>query len=183
MSGAVGMMFLFGLVASPAYAQTYTMSLQTNAQSYSGSTPIIITGAITPAPGPDTGVVITIKNPSNAIADVNEVPVDTNGTYSWTSVPGGNSNWVTGTFSVNATWGSSTTTLFQVVTFSYSAATTTTTTTTTTTSTTSTTSTSSTVAEFPDSALAFVALVAVALVAVATRRPDGRGLPGADVAR
>jgi len=159
---ALGLLVLLG--ASPVFAQTYTLTLKTNASSYSGTSPIYISGTVTPAPGANTGVIITIRNSAGAIADVNEVNVLTNGSYSWTSYPGASSYWTSGIFSVNATWGSSEATLSQVVTFTYTAATSTTS------STQTSVTTSSTVAEFPSSALAIVALVAVGVVAALSRK-------------
>lgn len=160
----VGLLLL--LVGAPAYAQTYTMTLKTSAPSYVGTAPIYISGTITPAPGPNTGVIITIRNAQNAIADVNEVPVLSNGSYSWTSFPGANSYWTSGTFAVNATWGNGGSTLSQIVTFTYTAAATTSTTS----QTSVTNATSSTVAEFPSGAVSLVALAVIGVVAVLSRK-------------
>ncbi len=181
--GLLTLTLLLAQAFAPAHAATvYTMTLQTDAPSYSGAQPITITGVVSPAPGPNTGVIITIKNSVGSVADINEVfPGATNGSFTDVSVPGGNPAWTTGTFSVNATWGGGGATASKVVTFAYSAtATTTTTSTSTTTSatsstststttsstaTTTTTTTSSTVPEFPSSVLALVALIGMAVVA------------------
>jgi len=167
------------------------MTLQTDMATYSGAQPIKITGVISPAPGPNTGVIITIRNAAGSVADINEVfPNPSDGSFTDTSVPGGNAAWTTGTFTVNATWGGASATASKTATFYYSpsAATTTTTssatttsstkvaTTTSTTSTTSTTTsttatvTTSTAPEFPSGVLAIVVLVGMALVALLSKR-------------
>jgi hypothetical protein len=204
LSGVLALVFLFSQVFLPAFAATtYTMTLQTDASSYSGLQPIQISGVISPAPGPSTGVIVTVTNSAGAIADINEVfPNAATGSFNDTSVPGGNAAWTSGTFSVNATWaGDDGATVSMVVTFTYSptAGSTLTTTSTTTTSTTtssatavsrpdvtsttsststSTTVTTSTTPEFPSSALAIVALLGMAVVAVVSRkasvRPPGK---------
>jgi len=173
-SGVLTLIFLFSQTFVPASAVTYSITLQTNAPSYSGLQPIVITGVISPAPGANTAVIITIKNPAGTVADIDEaIPSSTTGSFNYTSYPGGSSAWTSGTFSVNATWGGNGATASMVTTFSYSS-TTTATTTTTTVSTTPTTTTS-TAPEFPSSAVALVALLAVGLVAVLSRRT----MPGA----
>jgi hypothetical protein len=187
--GVVALFFLASQAFIPVQAATtYTMTLQTDIPSYSGAQPITITGVISPAPGPNTGVIITVKNPVGTVADVNEVfPGPTNGSFSDVSYPGGNAAWTSGTFTVNATWGGSGGTASKIATFVYSptavttsttvTTTTSSTTTTTTTSTTSTTTTSSSrtttsanAPEFPTSVLAIVALAAMAMVAALSKR-------------
>jgi hypothetical protein len=200
-SGVLALVLILSQAFVPALAQTYAITLQTNAPSYSGVGPIQITGQISPAPGPDTGVVITIDNSARSAADIAEVvPNPTSGSFSYTSHPGGNAAWTTGTFTVNATWGGDGETATQVATFSYTASTSSTTSSSTsstnifsststsssssgstsstpiTTSSTSSASSTSTTSkatpapEFPPSALALVALVAVAVVAALSRR-------------
>jgi len=194
--GALTLICLLAQAFTPVHAAaTYTITLQTDAPSYSGAQPIKITGVISPAPGPNTGVIITVKNPSGTVADINEVfPNPSDGTFSDTSVPGGNAAWTAGTFTVNATWGGGSATASKVATFVYSptatsttSSTTSTTTTTTSTSTTTsisttavpiTTTTTSTAPEFPSSVLAIVALAGMVLVALLSKRvvlkPAGR---------
>ena len=59
------------LLFAPAFAATtYTVSVQTDAASYSGTQNIMISGVVSPAPGANTAVVVTIKNPSNAVVDI-----------------------------------------------------------------------------------------------------------------
>jgi hypothetical protein len=197
LSGVSALIFLSFQVLAPAQAATtYTMTLRTDSPSYSGGQPITITGVLSPAPGPNTAVIITIRNHAGSIADVNEVLVLANGSFGWTSYPGGSAAWSSGAFSVNATWGGDGATASRVVTFAYAAVPTSTTTsaasttdTTTKSSTTSTTTSppnsttkstatvvTSTTPEFPPSVLAAVALACLALVAAFSRwtsRPSG----------
>jgi hypothetical protein len=137
--------FLLAMLASPAFGSTYSMTVTTASSSYSGTQAISISGTVSPAPGPNTAVIVTIRNSGGAIADVNEVPVMTNGSYGWTSYPGANPYWTTGTFTVNATWGDSNgDSSSAVTTFSYSPTASTSSTSSSTSSTTASTSTSST---------------------------------------
>ena len=100
-------MFAAGTFATPVLAaQTYTVTVQTNQPTYSGTTPILITGVVSPAPGPNTAAVITIDNPQGTQVDLSEATVSaTTGAFNYTSVPGGMAGWNTGTYTVNATWG------------------------------------------------------------------------------
>ncbi len=69
-SGLLALLFLCLQVVIPALAATtYTMTLQTDQIAYSGAQPITITGTISPAPGPNTGVIVTIKNSVGSVAD------------------------------------------------------------------------------------------------------------------
>jgi hypothetical protein len=205
LSGLLALVLILSQVSVPALAQTYAVTLQTNSPSYSGVGPIKITGQVSPAPGPDTAVVITIDNPARSVAEITEVvPNPTTGSFSYTAHPGGNAAWTTGTFTVNATWGGAGETATQVATFAYTASTASTASTSSSSSSTSTTSTTSSAPrsssissssststtskatpapEFPASALALVALVGVAVVAALSRRiaaqsPSGSGRSG-----
>jgi len=178
-SGVLTLLFLFSQAFVPASAATtYTITLQTSAPSYSGEQPILITGVVSPALAlANTAIIVTIKDSAGSVADINEIlPGPTNGSFSYTSIPGGNTAWTSGTFFVNATWAGNGATASMVTTFTYSPTATTTATTTITTVTTipatsaTSTTTTATAPEFPSSALAIVALVAVALVAVLSRR-------------
>ena len=191
-SGVLALVFLAFQAFAPASANvgSYTMALQTNAASYTGSQSIMISGTVSPAPGPNTAVIITVTNPNHAGIDYQDDAVNpTTGGFSGVTVAGGpitcagNPCWIAGTYSVNATWGGSGSTVSQVVTFTYTPASTTTTTSTTgtvtsTSSTTTSTSTpfittstsTSTVPEFPSASLAVVALIGFALVALLSRR-------------
>jgi len=130
---------------SPAVSTTYTMTLQTNAASYNGTEPIVITGLISPAPGPNTAVVITVTNPKVSVVDIGEAPVSSStGSFNYTLVSGGNAAWISGTFSVNATWSGDGAIASRLVTFVYSRTTTSSTTSTSTSTRTSNTTSSTT---------------------------------------
>ncbi|MDA4116743.1 MAG: hypothetical protein OK455_00165 [Thaumarchaeota archaeon] len=131
--------------ATPALAATYTITVQTDMPSYTGSQPIIISGTVTPATGTaNTAVILIIKNPIGTEVDIREANVTAStGAYTSLGVAGGSSSWTSGTYSVNATWGGPGGAASQITTFTYSPTATTSTTTTTTTTTSSTTSTTS----------------------------------------
>jgi len=92
------------LVLGPAVAfAATTVSVATNTNSYNGVQTVAVTGTVSPAPAAGTSVVITTKGPSGVV-DIGSVPVNS-GAFSYAFVTGGSTNWVTGTFTVNATWG------------------------------------------------------------------------------
>lgn len=118
-------LFVVGNISMPVFAQatTYTVTVQTNAPTYSGATPILITGVVSPAPGAGTAVVISIKNPVGALADYAEANVNAaTGSFNYTSVPGGSATWTFGTYTINATWGGPGGTAFGIASFNYTAA-------------------------------------------------------------
>ena len=170
-AGTLAFLFLLAFSVAPVHAAgAYSVFLQTDQSSYSGAQSIKITGTITPPPGPNTAVIITVKNSAGSVADINEVtPSSTNGSFSDVSIAGGNSAWVSGMFSVNATWGGDGATATNFVTFSYSSTPATITTTIGTTTTTTTIPTTP-APEFPSGVLAAVTLVGMAGVAILSRR-------------
>src|SRR5882672_5115856 len=133
-------------LTAPAFAATtYTVSVQTDAASYSAAQTITTSGTVSPAPGPNTAVVVTIKNPAGTVVDVGDDPVNpSTGAYSQVTVAGGSAAWIAGTYSVNATWGGNSSTATMTTTFTYSPTATSTTTSTSSTTTTTTTTSSST---------------------------------------
>lgn len=206
----IGSLLSLILVATPILAVSYTISVQTDYPTYSGVSTMHITGKVLPAPGPNTAAFVSVLNPNGKPVDYGDEQVDANtGAFSHSTVTGGAGPlaalWISGTYTVNASWGSSGTAVYQTATFAYTATTTTTTTTststttssttsTTTTSTattttsstttksstststgTSTTSTSSTVPEFNPTALLIVSLVALAAIAVVGRTRLNKG--------
>lgn len=159
----------------PALGATYTMTLKTDQPAYAGRQLILVTGTISPAPGAGTAIIITISNAQGSLADVDEVvPNATTGTFNYTSHPGGNSAWSSGTFTVNATWGGDGAVASQVTTFEYTAtASSTSSSGSTASSSSASSSTSSTTTpapEFPVGALAALALIALGLVAVLSKK-------------
>jgi len=130
------------LAASAVSAVTYTITVQTDASSYSGAQTVRVSGTVSPAPGPGTAAFLKVLNPNNSPVAVGGPSVDgTSGAYQYSFVTGGSSNWIVGTYVINATWGSSGPVVFSTARFNYSPSVTTTTTS----SQTSTTSTPSTV--------------------------------------
>jgi len=110
------------LVLGPALAfgATRTMTLSTNNPSYVGQATISVTGTVSPAPTiSNTAVVVTTKGPAGAV-DIGEATVATGtGAFTYVFVSGGSANWVTGTYSVNATWGGQGDTATAIATFTY----------------------------------------------------------------
>ena len=136
----------FLLVAQAVAAQTtYTLTVSTGSASYITGQAIKITGSVTPAPGPSTGVALKVINPSGTVVAVGEAAVGaSSGEYNYSLVAGGSSSWTTGMYTVNATWGAYAPQIYARATFSYSPTTVTTTTSSTTSTTTTTTTTAST---------------------------------------
>jgi trimeric autotransporter adhesin len=105
-----------------AHAAASTMTLQTNAPTYSGQATIIITGTISPAPTIASSVVITTRGPVGAV-DIGTAAVATGtGAFTYSLVSGGSATWVTGAFTVNGTWGAQGNTATMTASFLYSAA-------------------------------------------------------------
>src|SRR2546425_3826865 len=148
----VAIVLALAIVASAAILSARavtTVSVMTDKPSYSGSDTIMITGTITPAPQPNaTSAFVTVMNPNGKVVAPSPAQVGNNGKFHYTFGAGGTSNWISGTYTVNASWSGSVDTkpIWKTTTFAYSplASTTTTSTTTTTTNTTSTTTNSTT---------------------------------------
>lgn len=99
---------LFILSPVIAATPTYTLSVATNAHSYTINQTITITGVVSPAPGSGTEVSLFVYNPQNVlvyptVASVDGTSGDYTATVPSTSVGVGN-NWITGTYTVKATW-------------------------------------------------------------------------------
>src|SRR3989449_7033090 len=143
----VGIVLAFAIVASAAILgvrAATTVSVTTDKPSYSGSDTIMITGTITPAPQPNaTSAFVTVINPNGKPVAPSPANVGNNGAFHYTFAAGGTSNWISGTYTVNASWSGSVSMkpIWKTTTFTYAPVASTTTTSTTTTSTTSTTST------------------------------------------
>jgi hypothetical protein len=112
------------LVLGPmaAFAAGETVTVTTNAQTYSGQAIIQISGTVTPAPSSaGSAVVITTSGPMGAV-DTNEAQVAaTTGTYSYVLVAG-SPLWSSGTYKVNATYGGPGGTGTATATFAYAGA-------------------------------------------------------------
>jgi hypothetical protein len=124
-------LFAVASFAAPALAASYSLTVQTNSPSYSGSQHIMINGTVSPGPGPNTAVVLTTTNPSGTVVDFQSDPVNpSTGVYNGSIVAGGTVNWISGEYTVKAVWGSNSGSASQTTTFQYSPTATTATTTT-----------------------------------------------------
>ncbi len=133
-------------VQGAAAVTTYTITVSTNASSYASGQQIKITGTVSPAPGPSTGVTIRLFGPTGNLLGAYPAPVAaTTGAYNYTVVAGGSSGWTSGTYTVNSTWGAYPPEISNKTTFTYSTGATTTTSSTTSATSTTTTSSTSTV--------------------------------------
>ncbi|MDV3277990.1 MAG: hypothetical protein LYZ69_05925 [Nitrososphaerales archaeon] len=143
---AITLVVLVVVTAPSIEAATYAITVQTDASSYSGAQTLLASGAVSPPPGPGTAVALKILNPSGTLAAIGSAPVNgSTGSYQHSFVLGGSTNWVAGTYTVNATWGNSATgpAISKTTTFAYSPSVSTTTSSTTTSSTLTAPSTSS----------------------------------------
>ena len=122
-------LFALGSLATPVLAAGYSVTVQTDRTSYVGMAQIAISGTVSPAPGPNTAVIVVVSNPNRATVDIQDDPVDpATGTFSQLTVSGGGQLWIAGTYLVNATWGGSGGTAIGTTKFEYSPGTATTTT-------------------------------------------------------
>ncbi len=96
------------LVLGPvaAFAAGETVTVSTNAPSYSGNATISVTGTVTPPPAAaGTDVVVTTRGTVAGAVDTGTAAVaPTTGAYTYVFVAG-SSQWVAGTYTVNATYG------------------------------------------------------------------------------
>src|SRR2546427_12993192 len=80
----------------------------TDKPSYYASDTIMITGTITPAPQPNTtSAFVTVMNPNGKVVAPSPAQVGNNGKFHYTFGAGGTSNWISGTYTVNASWSGS----------------------------------------------------------------------------
>jgi cobalamin biosynthesis Mg chelatase CobN len=130
-SVAVVAIFLLAM-AAPVFASSFTLTVHTNSPSYAGSQDVRISGDVSPLPGPNTAVIVSVTNPNGATVDVQDDAVNASGSYNGTTVSGGpiycggTPCWVTGTYVINATWGGDGASAVASATFTWSNATTTT---------------------------------------------------------
>jgi len=133
----VSLLFAFQAVSAQS---SYYVTVVTDKSSYMAGQTIAISGSVHPAPGPSTAVFLRVFNPSGNTVAVGDAPVDaTTGDYTFSLAAGGTSAWVTGAYTVNATWGAYPPTVYGTTVFTYAAAVATTTTSSTTSTSTSTT--------------------------------------------
>jgi hypothetical protein len=80
----------------------YSISVATNSLSYSATVPLIITGAVSPAPAVGTAVVLQITSPQFATVVYNDnVTLASDGTFSFTvNIVANSTGWVPGTYTL-----------------------------------------------------------------------------------
>jgi hypothetical protein len=118
-------MIAVALVFGPtmAFAAGETVTVSTNA-SYFGQSTIQVTGTVTPAPTvSSTAVVVTTRGPAGAVDTGPAVVATGTGAYTYVFVSG-SQLWVTGTYTVNATYGGPGGTGSAITTFTYQTGTT-----------------------------------------------------------
>jgi hypothetical protein len=156
MTTIVALLFLLLPVNVSAQSSYHVYVITDKSSYYSGQT-IGISGGVHPlgstaGPGPDTAVFLRIFNPNGTLVAIGDAPVNaTTGAFMYSVVAGGTPSWLSGMYTVNATWGAyppavygTTTFAFTVLVNSTTTSMTTLTTTTTTTSMTTTTASSTT---------------------------------------
>lgn len=95
------------LILSPVMAMaatSYTLSVSTDKTSYAGNATGTISFTVTPAPGSGTSAGLTITNPNGAQVFTDSATVSATGTATDTFTTGGSSNWISGTYTVTASW-------------------------------------------------------------------------------
>lgn len=92
------------IAAASGPGNTYQVSVSTNSTFYSGSQTVVLTGAISPAPGNGTSAFVRIFNPDKTTVHIDSVPVNgTTGKFNDSFISGG-TNWINGNCTVNVTW-------------------------------------------------------------------------------
>jgi len=92
------------IAAASGPGNTYQVSVSTNSTFYSGSQTVVLTGAISPAPGNGTSAFVRIFNPDKTTVHIDSVPVNgTTGKFNDSFISGG-TNWINGNYTVNVTW-------------------------------------------------------------------------------
>src|SRR5580704_11350176 len=88
-----------------AFAAGETVTVATNAPTYTGMATVQVSGTVTPAPADaSTSVVVTTTGPMGAVDTGTATVQPTSGTYLYVFVAGGPS-WISGAYKVNATYG------------------------------------------------------------------------------
>ncbi|MDG6988714.1 MAG: hypothetical protein JRN21_05235 [Nitrososphaerota archaeon] len=92
----------------PTPATTYALTVVPGATFYCCSDLVSLNGSVTPAPASGTSVTLSVYNPTKTLVRTAAPPLDAAGDYNYSFSAGG-TNWVTGLYSVNATWSPSVT--------------------------------------------------------------------------
>ncbi len=107
------------IAPSLAFEAGETVTVQTSSYIHAGNQAIHVTGAVSPAPtSANMAIVVTTKGPAGVV-DVGTADVEPGtGSYSYTLISGG-ALWVSGTYSVKATYGGPSGTGSAVTNFSF----------------------------------------------------------------
>jgi hypothetical protein len=105
--------FAVGVFAAPVLTPPYTVSVRTDKPSYVGIAQVMISGTVSPTPGPNSAVVVSVLNPNNTTMDFEEdAAYPSTGAFSQITVAGGPIScgggspcWTAGKYSVNMTRG------------------------------------------------------------------------------
>ncbi|MGA2665455.1 MAG: hypothetical protein ABSF83_10965 [Nitrososphaerales archaeon] len=83
----------------------FAISLATNAEDYSATVPLVISGTVTPAPTAGTAVVLQVTNPDyTTVFYDNNVTLASDGSFSDTiNIVANSSDWILGTYTVTVT--------------------------------------------------------------------------------
>jgi len=83
---------------------SYTVTVSTNSSFYAGSQGIMVKGQISPLPPSGTSAGITVYNPNGTVVRVASAPVSSStGDFSLSFTAGG-TNWISGAYTVVASW-------------------------------------------------------------------------------
>ena len=116
---AWGILALQIVIAPLAASAAATMAIGAEQISYSGDTPITITGSMSPPPSATTFANVVIKNPLGATLENTPVPMNNFGIYQLTILAGCTPDWTPGTYTVTGSATSSGETASASTTFEY----------------------------------------------------------------
>lgn len=124
---AISFVLLVLAASAPASAGAagYSLTVRADASSYTGGQTLTASGAVSPPPGNGTAVFLQIIGPlSESMFAVGSASVSgSTGSYRYEFVLGGSSSWVAGTYTLAASWGSSSSnTISAMTSFAYTPA-------------------------------------------------------------
>jgi len=89
---------------SNSSSSSYTVTVSTNSSFYAGSQGIMVNGQISPLPPSGTSAGITVYNPNGTVVRVASAPVSSStGDFNLSFTAGG-ANWISGAYTVVASW-------------------------------------------------------------------------------
>jgi hypothetical protein len=116
---AWGVVALQLVIAPVAVSAAATLDIAAEQISYTGDTPITITGSMSPPPSATTFATVVIKNPLGATLENTLVPMNIFGIYQLTILAGCTADWTPGTYTVTGSATSSGETASASTTFEY----------------------------------------------------------------